>query len=154
MKANTNSHDQAATESHPVRNFRRQIPAADFSSTSFSTRSSAAPLAPESHDPLPYELQQHRVMSSSCGDGEGHATKKACPSCFGCSDCAEVLHELSNVMTGVLTNAQVLGWKLPPYSHLKRPVREMERNAQRGGELLKRLVNRCAEKAQVPEVQS
>lgn len=115
---------------------------------------SAAPIASESRDPLLDDPQQHHgVMSSSCGDSEGHAGEKACPSYFACSGCVEVLHELSNVMTGVLTNAQVLGWKLPPYSHLKRSVREVERNAQRGGELLKRLVNRCAEKASVREVQ-
>ncbi len=82
-------------------------------------------------------------MSSSCGDDEGHAEEKACPSFSGCEDCGEVLHELANLMTGVLVNAQVLGWKLPPYSHVKRPVREVERNAQRGGELLKRLMLRC-----------
>jgi hypothetical protein len=81
-------------------------------------------------------------MSSSCGDYEGHAGEKACPSPLTCADCAEVLHELANLMTGVLVNAQVLGWKLPPYSHLKRPVREVERNAQRGGELLKQLMLR------------
>ena len=85
-------------------------------------------------------------MSSSCGDGEGHAEDMACPSHFACNGCVEVLHELANVMTGVLSNAQVLGWKLPPYSHLKRSVREVERNAQRGGELLKRLINRSAER--------
>lgn len=82
-------------------------------------------------------------MSSSCGDYEGHAREKACPSDLSCSGCAEVVHELANLMTAVLVNAQVLGWKLPPYSHLKRPVREVERNAQRGGELLKRLMVRC-----------
>jgi hypothetical protein len=82
-------------------------------------------------------------MSSSCGDHEGHAVEKACPSSLTCGECAEVLHEIANLMTGVLVNAQVLGWKLPPYSHLKRPVREVERNAQRGGELLKRLMQRC-----------
>ncbi len=112
---------------------------------------SAAPLTFESQDQPPDELQQHRVMSSSCGDGEGHAGETACPSHFPCNGCADVLHELSNVMTGVLTNAQVLGWKLPPYSHLKRSVREVERNAQRGGELLKRLMS-CAEKASAREV--
>ena len=53
--------------------------------------------------------------------------------------CAETVHELANVMTAVLMNSQVLDWKLPPYSRLKRPVREIERHAQRGGELLKRL---------------
>lgn len=51
----------------------------------------------------------------------------------------ETVHALSNVMTAVLMNSQVLDWKLPPYSRLKRLVREIERNAQRGGELLKRL---------------
>ncbi len=52
---------------------------------------------------------------------------------------AETVHALSNVMTAVLMNSQVLDWKLPPYSRLKRLVREIERNAQRGGELLKQL---------------
>jgi hypothetical protein len=61
-----------------------------------------------------------------------------------CSDCEELLHQLANVMTGVLMNAQVLEWKLPPYSHLKRSVRELERNAQRGSEMLKRLTRRLA----------
>ena len=87
------------------------------------------------------------VVSSSCGDHEGRVPEKACPSSLSCSNCAAVLHELSNVMTGVLTKAQVLGWKLPAYSHLKRPVREMERGAQRGGELLRRLMQQFADEA-------
>ena len=87
------------------------------------------------------------VMSSPCGDHEGRAMEKACPSSFACRDCVEMLHQLSNVMTSVLTNAQVLSWKLPPYSHLKRPVRELERGAQRSGELLRRLMQRCSEEA-------
>ena len=87
------------------------------------------------------------VMSCSSGDQEGYVVEKACPSSSDCHECAELLHELSNVMTSVLTNAQVLGWKLPPYSHLKRPVREMERGAQRSGELLRRLMQRCSEEA-------
>src|SRR5208337_3401527 len=53
--------------------------------------------------------------------------------------CVDIAHQLANVMTAVLMNSQVLDWKLPPYSRLKRLVREIERNAQRGGELLKRL---------------
>ena len=73
--------------------------------------------------------------------------EKACPSSFACRDYVEMLHQLSNVMTSVLTNAQVLSWKLPPYSHLKRPVRELERGAQRSGELLRRLMQRCSEEA-------
>ncbi len=50
------------------------------------------------------------------------------------------LHELANSITAVLIQAQVLEWKLPPYSRLKRPAREIERHAQRSGALLKRLL--------------
>ena len=57
-------------------------------------------------------------------------------------DFADLLHQLANTTTGVLLNAQVLEWKLPAYSHLKRPLREIERNAQRGGELMKSLLRR------------
>ena len=87
------------------------------------------------------------AKSSSCGDCEGHVLveETACPSPFRCGECSDVLHELSNVMTGVLTNAQLLGWKLPPYSHLKRAVRELERGAQRSAALMKRLRERCPE---------
>jgi hypothetical protein len=56
-----------------------------------------------------------------------------------CVNCASQVHELSNTMTAVLMNAQLLERKLPPCSRLKRPVLAMERNAQRGGELLQRL---------------
>ena len=74
------------------------------------------------------------AMGSSCGDSEGCVSDTACPSRL-----SVLLHELSNLLTGILLNAQMLEWKLPPYSHLKRPVREMTRNAQRGSELMKRL---------------
>jgi hypothetical protein len=102
---------------------------------------------PEVSEPQPLEISKESeaclIGSSSCGDSEGLADEKVCPSHFRCGDCSEMLHELSNVMTGVLTNAQLLGWKLPPYSHLKRSVREVERGAQRSGELLRRLKERC-----------
>jgi len=88
-----------------------------------------------------------RVMSSSGGDSEGHAPHGACPSSLPCHICRETLHELSNAMTIVLTNAQMLGWKLPPYSHLKRPARQVERSAQRGAELLKCLMRRLGNEA-------
>jgi hypothetical protein len=58
------------------------------------------------------------------------------------SECAELLHGLNNVFVGMLLNAQVLEWKLPSYSRLKRNLHEIERNAQRGGELVKRLLKR------------
>ena len=88
--------------------------------------------------------KQREAMSSSCGDGKGRIPEMERLLRLQCADCEELLHELSNVLTGVLMNAQVLAWKLPPYSHLKRSVREVERNAQRGGELLKRLTRRVA----------
>lgn len=82
------------------------------------------------------------AISSSCGDRKGHVAETIRPLRLQCSDCEELLHMLSNVITAVLMNAQVLEWKLPPYSHLKRPIREIERNAQRGSELVKQLMRR------------
>jgi hypothetical protein len=63
---------------------------------------------------------------------------------FG-EDCGDLLHQLANILTSVIMSAQVLEWKLPAYSHLKRPLRELERNAQRGGELVKQLMRRVGE---------
>ncbi len=83
------------------------------------------------------------AMPSSRGDSEGHVSDKACPSQRSSNDCTDIVHQLSNLMTAVLMNAQLLEWKLPPYSHLKRPVHELTRNAQRSSQLLKRLVQRC-----------
>jgi len=57
-------------------------------------------------------------------------------------DCAEILHGLNNVLASVLLNAQVMEWKLPSYSRSKRYLHEIERNAQRGGELVRRLLAR------------
>jgi His Kinase A (phospho-acceptor) domain len=60
----------------------------------------------------------------------------------GCEDCGELLHGLNNALASVLLNAQVMAWKLPSYSRGKRYLHEIERNAQRGGELVKRLLER------------
>ncbi len=84
-----------------------------------------------------------RVVPSSCGKGEGRGGEKACPLPLPCSGCADLLHELSNSLTMVLVNAQLLEWKLPPYSHLRRSLRQVERNAQRATELLNRLKQRA-----------
>jgi phospho-acceptor domain-containing protein len=54
--------------------------------------------------------------------------------------CTDLLHDLNNVLFSILLNAQVLERKLPSYSRLKRNLHEIERNAQRGGELVKRLL--------------
>lgn len=88
---------------------------------------------------------QCEAMASSCGDSKGRVLQTAHPLRLQCSDCEELLHELSNILAGVLINVQLLEWKLPPYSYLKRPVRAVERNAQRGSELLKRLMRRFAD---------
>jgi len=55
--------------------------------------------------------------------------------------CRDILHGLNNALVSILLNAQVIGWKLPSYSRLKRSVHEVERSAQRGGLLVQRLRN-------------
>jgi hypothetical protein len=57
-------------------------------------------------------------------------------------DSAELLHQLNNVFVTVLLNTQVMEWKLPSYSRLKRNLHEVQRDAQRGGELVKQLRKR------------
>lgn len=79
-------------------------------------------------------------MPSGNGDHEKSGDRVSCSSPAG-PVFADTLHELANAVTVLLVNAQVLEWKLPPYSRLKRPVREIERHAQRGGALLKRLLH-------------
>ena len=66
----------------------------------------------------------------------------ACCSSVACDDCSEILHGLNNALASMLLNAQVMEWKLPSYSRSKRYLHEIERNAQRGGELVKRLLAR------------
>ncbi|MGC2110598.1 MAG: hypothetical protein WA655_13835 [Candidatus Korobacteraceae bacterium] len=85
------------------------------------------------------------AMVSSCGADEGRVGRATRSSPLRCSDCTDLVHELSNVMTGVMVNAQLLDWRLPPYSRLKRPIHEMERNAQRARELLKALLRRLGD---------
>lgn len=96
-------------------------------------------------EPLAMAGDEETSQMSSAGQGreECDAGNPRSSRAFN-GDCADLVHELANTTTAVLMNAQVLGWKLPPYSHLKRPLREIERNAQRGGELMKRLLSRLA----------
>jgi len=88
---------------------------------------------------------QYEAIASSCGDGKGRVPETARPLRLQCRDCEELLHDLASVLTGVLMQSQMVAWKLPPYSHLKRSVREIERNAQRGSELMKRIMRRLGE---------
>ena len=80
------------------------------------------------------------AMGPGNGDNEESAVPAPRPSHAGRAF-TDTLHELANAVTAVVVNAQVLEWKLPPYSRLKRPAREIERHAQRGGALLKRLLH-------------
>jgi hypothetical protein len=108
-----------------------------------SARQTEQPADQLDHLPLPCNDETTQVSSAEqgregCDPGNPHSSRT-----FR-DDCADLLHELANTTTAVLMNAQVLGWKLPPYSRLKRPLREIERNAQRGGELMRRLLSRLA----------
>lgn len=79
------------------------------------------------------------AMAPGKGEAEESGARAPLSSVAG-SGCADTLHELANSVTAILINAQVLDWKLPPYSRLKRAVRELERNAQRCKALMKRLL--------------
>jgi len=86
--------------------------------------------------------------SSCCGDGEGYVSETTHSSPLFTGRCHETLHELSNLVTALVLNAQALECKLPAYSHLKRPVRQLSRTAQRTGQLMKQLMRDCAERIQ------
>ncbi len=145
----------------PYRDGRRESqPGRRLGSKSTDLRLTVSPAsdeAPNCHEviePQSSDLGQGGWASeavSSCGAGEGRDTETSRSSQFRCSDCAALVHELSNRMTTVLMNAQLLEWRLPPYSRLKRPVLEVERNAQRGGELLKQLRRQLGRSATQPE---
>jgi hypothetical protein len=79
-------------------------------------------------------------LSSSDEAREAHATGSAYASRSTPVGCSDLLDELATVLSGMVTNAQALQWKLPAYSHSRRYVREIERSAQRGGSLVKQLV--------------
>ena len=82
------------------------------------------------------------LKQASARDGDRNFNGvKEMGACEGTGDkCAETLHGLNNVLASMLLNAQVLEWKLPSYSRSRRYLHEIERNAQRGGELVKRLM--------------
>ena len=54
-------------------------------------------------------------------------------------DDTSLLHDLNNVLVAILLNAQIVEWKLPSYSRLKRNVHEIERGAQRGAFIVSKL---------------
>jgi hypothetical protein len=66
------------------------------------------------------------------------------PSPLAAEYCLELLQDLNNTFAVVVMNAQVLDGKLPNYSRSKRYIHEIERSAQRGAALLKRLLDRLS----------
>ena len=87
------------------------------------------------------EVESEQVTSSSIPCKLRHGPH-ASGSSVVCDECSEILHGLNNVLASMLLNAQVMEWKLPSYSRSKRYLHEIERSAQRGGELVKRLLVR------------
>ncbi len=88
------------------------------------------------------QIEIPRVISS-LGQSSGESaqlTPQTSP--LATEYCIEVLHELNDAFAAVLMNAQVLDGKLPSYSRSKRYIHEIERSVQRGGALLKRLLER------------
>ncbi len=88
------------------------------------------------------------VKVSSIGDGEDGEAERSVSLKTG----RDTMHELANSMGALLMNAQLLGWRLPPYSRLKRSVREIERHAQRSAALLKLLLREFEIKRAAQEV--
>lgn len=55
------------------------------------------------------------------------------------NELGEILHGLNNVLVSIVLNAQIMEWKLPSYSLMRRNTHEIQRSARRAGVLLKRL---------------
>jgi hypothetical protein len=88
-----------------------------------------------------------QVASLDGASGERNVRATSWPSPLATESWVELLHDLNNTFAAVLTNAQVLDGKLPSYSRSKRYIHEIERGAQRGTALLKRLLERLAAEA-------
>ena len=85
------------------------------------------------------QIETSRVASLGQSGGES-ARSISPPSPLTTEYAVEMLHDLNNAFAAVLINAQVLDGKMPSYSRSKRYIHEIERSAQRGGALLKRLL--------------
>jgi hypothetical protein len=93
------------------------------------------------------QIEISRVTSFPGQSSGESAQLTSQPSPLGTEYCVEVLHELNDAFAAVLMNAQVLDGKLPSYSRSKRYIHEIERSVQRGGALLKRLLDRLPAEA-------
>jgi hypothetical protein len=66
----------------------------------------------------------------------------------------EILHALNNVLVSIVLNAQIMEWKLPSYSRMRRNTHEIQRSAQRAGVLLKRITVRTEPPKHQPGVKA
>jgi hypothetical protein len=89
-------------------------------------------------------LQTEAERVASCAQGSGESAERTFVDSPLPCETIEVLHDLNNAFAAVLMNAQVMECKLPSYSRSKRYIHEIERSAQRGSALLKRLLGHLA----------
>ena len=94
-------------------------------------------------EPVSQRVAVGRVASLEPASGES-APAQSRLSPLAAEYCIELLHDLNNAFAVVLMNAQALDGKLPSYSRSKRYIHEIERGAQRGAALLKRLLERMS----------
>ncbi len=73
------------------------------------------------------------------GGFDGQAERMTPFELEGAEEPRDILHGLNNMLASILLNAQLIEWKLPSYSRVKRNVHEVERSAQRGAALVTRL---------------
>lgn len=107
------------------------------------TASIDSPMEPSIHERLVKPSTDAFSVAEACIAGDSSLAEPAnlTSEAFSSSDDERrrLLHALANVITGLLMNAQAVDWKLPPYSRLKRPIREIARAAERAAELTRGL---------------
>ena len=87
--------------------------------------------------------QNDIVREASLGQPSGESTQMAIHISAMASEAGiALLHDINHAFAAVVLNAQVLDGKLPSYSRSKRYIHEIERSAQRGAALLRRLLDR------------
>lgn len=91
------------------------------------------------------DSNRFQPVASVHNHGEENAADAALSSPPPHDRCLDMLNTLGKVLAAVLVNAQVMDGKLPSYSRSKRYMHEIERHAQRGAELVKRLIGLLGE---------
>jgi hypothetical protein len=89
-----------------------------------------------------------QVRAAGKQDSETHEMEKGAapetvmrsPTLGHSESCAEAVHGINNALLTIVLNSQLIDWKLPSYSKIRRNVHEIERSAQVAGVLIKRLI--------------